>query len=69
MPDNWELISRHGNYGWVDTFLAVLIGGCCDPNSITLTVREKATHVVRKVTAFNEAQAVARLATGRFDSD
>ena len=67
LPDGWELVSRHGNYSWLNWLTSMLLAGGADPDSITLTVRETATTTVRKVTADNEAAAIEKIRQGSFD--
>jgi hypothetical protein len=68
-PQGWEIVSRHGNYGgWVALILHfVILTPPSEPNTITITVREKSTGLVYSVTAANEREARARLAEGKFD--
>jgi hypothetical protein len=67
IPDGWEVLSRHGNYPhwWVVLFASY--GAEIYPDSITWTIREKATGTVRKITAQNEAEATARIEKLQFD--
>ena len=69
IPQGWEIISRHGNYGgwFVTIFHLVTLTPPCVPNSITINVREKATGLIYSITAANEREARARLAEGQFD--
>ena len=69
IPEGWEIISRHGNYGgWFGLlFHFVIFTPPNMPNTITITVREKATGLVYNITAATEREARARLAEGKFD--
>jgi hypothetical protein len=67
LPAGWELVARHGNYGWLGTVLSLFLQSAIDPTSITLTVRETATGTTRKVTAPTDREAFAKIANGQFD--
>jgi hypothetical protein len=73
LSDQWEIVKRHGNYGW-GAFVAAIIdgllgggGGPGEPASITLTVRHKSTGATHVVTANNEREAITKVNSGQFD--
>lgn len=69
MPEGIEFISLHGDYGgWFRTLLYFVIytpPGV--PDTVTITVREKSTGAVRKVTAFDQSTALQKLSNGIYD--
>jgi hypothetical protein len=79
MPDNpnlspeWEIVGRHGNYGWGLFPIAAVIGvigqdtTILAPKSVTLTVRHKSDGRVHTATADNEREAVNKINNGQFD--
>ena len=69
IPEGWEIISRHGNYGgWFGLLFHFLILTPPNmPNTITIKVREKATGLVYSITAANEREALTKLGEGIFD--
>jgi hypothetical protein len=75
LSDQWEIVARHGNYGWVvfqallGTLLAATGSGswALRPNSVTWTVRHKPTGSTRTVTAFSADEAITKVNSGQFD--
>jgi len=69
LPDDWEILGRHGNYGWWLVLLdLVFLTPGTPPQTVTLTVRQKSTGATRTVTAHNERAAITRIIDGQFDS-
>jgi hypothetical protein len=74
ISEDWEIVSRKTNSWWIAIFLwiisALLGGGEMGPrSSATWTVRQKATGVTKRVTAFSESEAADLIAKGYFDAD
>ena len=70
IPEGWEIISRHGNYGgWLNTLfhLFILQWPPSLPSSITLKIRETSTRIVYSVTASDERGAMAKIRNRNFD--
>jgi hypothetical protein len=74
LSDEWEIIARHGNYGWGRFLIAAMLGVVgqapeisASPKSVTLTVRHKSDGSVRTVTASNEREAENKINRGQFD--
>jgi hypothetical protein len=71
LPDGWEIIARHGNYGWVTTALTILSLGEITPGEPTTTtwaVRQRSTGDLFEVTASTEREAMNKIANGQFDA-
>jgi hypothetical protein len=68
LPDDWEIVRRHGNYQWWLVLLDLMsLAPGTPPEAVTLTVRQKSTGATRTVTAHNECAAIRRIIDGRFD--
>jgi hypothetical protein len=75
LPDDWEIVRRHGNYRWwvVLLDLVSLAPGSppeapgSPPETVTLTVRQKSSGAIRTVTAHNERAAISMIIDRRFD--
>ena len=69
IPEGFELVSRHGNYGgWFRTFLYFITyvpPGI--PDTVTIKVREKSTGAIHSVTASDEHVALTKLRDRIFD--
>jgi hypothetical protein len=75
LSDQWEVVTRHGNYGWGNIILEFLaglllggVGGVAEPRSITWTVRHKSTGEARTVTAKTAEEVIAKINNGQFDT-
>jgi hypothetical protein len=75
LPDQWEIVARHGNYGWVvfQALLGMLFAAtgsgswALPPTSTsTWTVRHKPTGATRTVTASSEDEAITKVNSGQF---
>jgi hypothetical protein len=74
IPDDWEVVSRNIKRYWIATIFTTII--FCwllnDPvifSTVTWTVRQKSTGVIKQVTANSESEAAEMIAQGCFDSD
>ena len=67
LPEDWEVVARHGNYSWFEMFLCLLGPAGVEPGTFTLRVRQKSTGVTYFVTAHNEHAAVAKIMKREFD--
>ncbi len=69
ISEDFEIISRHGNYGgWLKTLSAFVTDvPPGPPDTVTIKVREKSTGNVRSVTARDEPTALEYLRNGIFD--
>jgi hypothetical protein len=74
LSDEWEIVGRHGNYGWGQFLITAVFGAIDpagailgDPKSVTLTVRHKSDGSVHTVTAHNEREAVNQINKAQFD--
>ena len=68
LPDDWEIVGRHGNYRWWLILLdLVSLAPGTPPETVTLMVRRKSTGATHAVTAHNEHAAIRRIIDGQFD--
>jgi hypothetical protein len=68
LPDDWEIVRRHGNYRWWVVLLdLVSLAPGSPPETVTLTVRQKSSGAIRTVTAHNERAAISRIIDRQFD--
>jgi hypothetical protein len=68
LPDDWEIVRRHGNYRWWLVLLdLVSLAPGSPPETVTLTLCQKSTGVTRAVTAHNDRAAIGRIVDGQFD--
>ena len=69
IPKEWEIISRHGNFGgwFYMLFHLVLQWPPGIPSSITIKVRETSTGILYSVTGGDERGCMARLRDRKFD--
>ena len=68
LPDDWEIVRRHGNYRWWLVLLdLVSLAPGTSPETVTLTLRQKSTGATHAVTAHNERAAIRRIIDGQFD--
>jgi hypothetical protein len=69
IPEGWEIISRHGNYGsllrTLSSFITMVPPG--EPDSITVKLREKSTGIVYSITAIDDREVLAKLKDRIFD--
>ncbi|HLH98191.1 MAG TPA: hypothetical protein VKW08_24045 [Xanthobacteraceae bacterium] len=75
IPEDWEVVLRKIQRHWLATiifnglFFWLPIDAPQIMSSITWTVRQKATGIVRRVTTVYKADAVAVAAKGYFDAE
>jgi hypothetical protein len=75
ISEDWEIVSRKTYRRWIASFFMVVLGLFLEGyppginSSVTWTVRQKSTGMVRRVTAASESQAAAMIAKGLFDSE
>jgi hypothetical protein len=74
IPEDWEVVGRETNHPWITTFFVFILGLISfDPtglhSSVTWTVRQKSTGIVKRVTARSETEAADKIAKGWFDAD
>jgi hypothetical protein len=74
IPDDWEVVSRKIKRYWIATIFINIIFSwlLSDPeifSTVTWTLRQKSTGVIKRVTANSESEAAERFAKGYFDSD
>jgi hypothetical protein len=77
LSDQWEIVERHGNYGWVafQALFGMLLAATgsaswvLTPSSVKWTVRHKPTGATRTVTAFSEDEAITKVKSGQFDRE
>jgi hypothetical protein len=74
IPEDWEIVSRKTNGYWIEIFATFTLGLLLDSNlyphsSVTWTVRQKSTGLMRRVTALGEREAADKIVNVSFDSD
>ena len=73
IPDDWEVVSRKIERYWITTiFINIIFFWAPYPqilSTVTWTLRQKSTGVIKRVTADSESEAVEKIAKGYFDSD
>ena len=72
LADGWEIVARRAKNPIFQLFAALQIAlGLAEAphafSAVTWTVRQTSTGLVRRVTAFSEAEARERLTLGLFD--
>jgi hypothetical protein len=55
ISEDWEIVRRKTNHWWITTFLMLILDGSLA--SVTWTVRQKSTGIVKRVTASRESEA------------